>query len=213
MTRMNRIILIFILGCLLSGSLSRAYAGTRMAYRGFTGGMMVHTGFVWSNDITVSSLTGQTSTVPVCGAPFGIGGAIKFMFGRHLRIGAEGYVSTLTYGEYSSHAKTGWGGVLADCAWTLGKFRVFAGGTVGGGSQTNINILSPVKDDYVAEENISYRKYGFMALDPFAGVEYALTEKVNMVLKLDWLVNVSNPQDDFVTGPRLYIGFMFGHAD
>ena len=57
------------------------------------------------------------------------------------------------------------------------------------------------------------RKYAFFAVAPFAGAEYALTDKVNLVAKIDWLLNVTNPQDDFTTGPRLYIGFMFGHAD
>lgn len=188
-------------------------AGGGMRYRGFVGGMMVHSGFVGSDDLTVSSIHGQSRTVEVGGAPFGVGGAIKFMFGRHLRVGTEGYVSTLRYGEYSSHARTGWGGLLADCAWTAGRCRLFIGGTVGGGSQTSTTILSPVRDDYVAEEFISYRKYGFMALAPFAGVEIALTDKVNIVAKIDYLLNLSGRRTDFVTGPRLYLGFMFGHEE
>lgn len=232
---MKKVFLTLIAGCLMSGSLFSVQARTAesvsteenqaaetcpdrtgrrsMAYRGFIGGMMLHTGFVCSNDVTVTSLSGASQKVSLSGAPFGIGGAIRFMFGKHLRVGAEGYVSTLTYGEYQSHAETGWGGILADCAWKIGKCRLFVGGTVGGGSQTNTTILSPIVDDYIAEENISYRKYNFLAVDPFAGVEFSVTRKVNIVLKLDYLLNVSNPQDDFVTGPRLYVGFMFGHAD
>ena len=64
-----------------------------------------------------------------------------------------------------------------------------------------------------AEAARSYRKYGFAALAPFAGVEIPFGGKVNVVVKLDYLLNLSNPQDDFVTGPRLYLGFMFGHSD
>lgn len=184
-----------------------------LEYRGFIGGMMIHTGYVSSRDFTVTSLSGQTHEFNASGAPFGIGGAAKFMFGKHLRIGAEGYVSTLGYGENGSHTKTGWGGLLADCAWDLGKFRLFAGGTIGGGSHTDITIVSPIADDYTAEEFISYRKYGFAALVPFIGAEYALTHKVSLVAKVDWMLNLSGRQDDFVTGPRLYLGFMFGHAD
>ena len=184
-----------------------------MRYRGFIGGMMLHTGYVRSREVSIAGPAGDIHNISAEGAPFGIGGAIKFMFGKHLRIGTEGYVSTLTFGRYRSHAKTGWGGILADCTWQLGRFRLFAGGTVGGGGQTNTFILSPVRDDYLAEECISYRKYAFFAVAPFAGAEYALTDKVNLVAKIDWLLNVTNPQDDFTTGPRLYIGFMFGHAD
>ena len=176
--------------------------------------MMLHTGYVSSRDITVASPAAGSRTLAVGGAPFGIGGAIRFLFGKHLRVGAEGYVSTLTYGEYHSHAKTGWGGLLADSAWKVGnRCRFFVGGTVGGGSQTNTVILSPVEDDYVAEDFISYRKYGFMAVAPFAGVEVAVNRKVNVVFKADWLLNVTNPEDDFVSGPRIYVGFMFGHTD
>ena len=154
-----------------------------MRYRGFIGGMMLHTGYVCSREVSIAGPAGDTHNISAEGAPLGIGGAIKFMFGKHLRIGTEGYVSTLTFGRHSSHAKTGWGGILADCTWQLGRFRIFAGGTVGGGSQTNTFILSPVRDDYLAEECISYRKYAFFAVAPFAGAEYALTNKVNLVAK------------------------------
>lgn len=184
-----------------------------LEYRGFIGGMMIHTGYVSSRNFTVSSLSGQTHEFNASGAPFGIGGAAKFMFGKHLRIGAEGYVSTLGYGENGSHTKTGWGGLLADCAWDLGKFRLFAGGTLGGGSQTDITIVSPIADDYVAEEFISYRKYGFAAIVPFIGTEYAITKRISLIAKIDWMLKLGGRQDDFVTGPRLYLGFMFGHAD
>ena len=196
-----------------SGRAGAEDSARKMQYRGFIGGMMLHTGYAGSSDLTITSPGGESRTIGVRGAPFGIGGAIRFMFGEHLRIGSEGYVSTLHYGKYSSHAKTGWGGLLADCVWDLGKCRLFVGGTAGGGSQTNTTLLSPVGDDYTAEEFVSYRKYGFAALAPFAGVEIPFGGKVNVVVKIDYLLNLSNPQDDFVTGPRLYLGFMFGHSD
>lgn len=181
----------------------------RMSYMGFLGGMMIHTGYVWSNQFQVTSPAG-TNTMSMSGAPVGVGGSIRFMFGKHLRVGGEGYVSNLTYGEHRSHAKTGWGGLLADCAWDFKGWRFFIGGTVGGGSQTNTTLLAPIDDDYKTE-NVSYRKYGFAALAPFLGVEVPVTSKINFVAKLDWLFNVSNPQDDFVTGPRIYLGILFGH--
>lgn len=189
-----------------------AYEKRQGGYRGFSGGMMLHTGYVGSKDLNITSLQGTVHKQKVGGAPVGIGGAIKLMFGRHFRIGAEGYVSTLYYGRHDSHAKTGWGGILADCVWNLGRWSLFAGGTIGGGSQTNITIMSTIGDDYIAEENISYRKYGFAAIAPFVGAEYAVTPRINIVMKIDYLFNVTNPADDFVTGPRIYIGFMFGHS-
>ena len=135
-----------------------AYEKRQGGYRGFSGGMMLHTGYVGSKDLNITSLQGTVHKQKVGGAPVGIGGAIKLMFGRHFRIGAEGYVSTLYYGRHDSHAKTGWGGILADCVWNLGRWSLFAGSTIGGGSQTNITIMSTIGDDYIAEENISYRK-------------------------------------------------------
>ena len=189
-----------------------AYEKRQGGYRGFSGGMMLHTGYVGSKDLNITSLQGTVHKQKVGGAPVGIGGAIKLMFGRHFRIGAEGYVSTLYYGRHDSHAKTGWGGILADCVWNLGRWSLFAGGTIGGGSQTNITTMSTIGDDYIAEENISYRKYGFAAIAPFVGAEYAVTPRINIVMKIDYLFNVTNPADDFVTGPRIYIGFMFGHS-
>lgn len=173
---------------------------------------MLHTGYAGSSDLHITALDGTCTRVPVSGAPCGIGGTLKFLFGKHLRIGAEGYVSTLNYGENDSHAETGWGGILADCVWNTGKWNFFIGGTIGGGSQTNTTILSEINDDYTAEKCISYRKYGFAAFAPFAGAEYALTPKVNIVMKIDYMLNISNMKDDFVTGPRIYLGFMFGHA-
>ncbi len=191
---------------------AKAEGKGKMAYRGFLGGMMVHSGYVCSDAVNISSPSGAQS-VKAEGAPFGIGGAIRFLFGKHLRVGSEGYVSTLTYGEHKSKSKVGWGGLLADSAWRMGRFNLFVGGTIGGGAATNTAILSEIKADYIAEDFISYRKYGFFCLTPFMGAEFRVNKKVNLVLKADYLINLTNHQDDFVSGPRLYFGVMFGHTD
>lgn len=207
----NRILRIFILvSALVSAVSAGAQDKGRFAYRGFCGGMMLHSGYVRSGNFHVTGNSGDVKELSMSGMPSGIGGAVRFMFGEHLRIGSEGYVSKLTSGEYDSRIETGWGGFLADCVWQLRKCRVFAGGTVGGGSQTGTIILSPAGNDYKADE-IAFRKYRFMALAPFAGVEISLTPKMDIVLKADWLLSLSRKEDDFVSGPRLYLGFMFGH--
>lgn len=182
----------------------------KMAYRGFIGGMMLHSGYVKSGEFQVVSHSGETHDISTSGAPFGIGGSIRFLFGKHLRVGAEGYVSNYNYGQYSSHAKIGWGGFLADCSWDLKGCRLFVGGTMGGGSQTNTIVLSPTGGDYKTDD-IAYRKYGFAVFTPFAGIEIGVTEKIDIVFKADWLLNLSNRQDDFLSGPRIYLGIMFGH--
>lgn len=209
MARIIRYIVLFAAAAFL-GTAAEAQENRKMAYRGFVGGMMLHSGYVRSHGFQVTSHSGAVHDISMAGAPYGIGGAIRFLFGRHLRAGAEGYVSNLVFGKYRSHAETGWGGILADCAWDLKGCRLFVGGTVGGGSQTSTIILSPTGNDYRTDD-IAYRKSGFAALAPFAGVEISLTEKVDIMLKADWLLNLSSRQEDFVSGPRLYIGFMFGH--
>jgi hypothetical protein len=44
---------------------------------------------------------------------------------------------------------------------------------------------------------------------PFAGFEYALSKKIHLMCKADYIFNVSNPQADFLTGTRFYFGFAF----
>ncbi len=45
----------------------------------------------------------------------------------------------------------------------------------------------------------------------FFDIEYALTDKVHLVSKADWLLDATSRQSDFVRGPRVYFGFMFCH--
>lgn len=182
-------------------------------FTGYEGGMMIHSGFVSGGDVTFVSPSGTGTDVAIKGAPFGIGGALKVGFGRHLRVGGEGYVSTLNYGAHESSETIGWGGLLADCVWRKARWSWFVGGTVGGGGVKNVTLLSDMPVDFILEDgSSSYRKYGFVALTPFAGVEYAVTERIHLTAKVDWMFNVSNPQPDFVTGPRIYFGFMFCHS-
>jgi len=113
-----------------------------------------------------------------------------------------------TYFDFAQYAKIGWGGVLADCAWQIGKFAPFVGGTFGGGSQQNLTNFSEPKNDYALEE-VSYRKYGFLCLVPFVGTEFALSKRIHLVFKADYMFNLSNRQADFITGTRFYFGFTF----
>lgn len=181
-------------------------------FEGFTGGMMIHTGYVRADGLNLNTPSGETlENVKMSGMPFGIGGAIKIHLGQHLRIGSEGYSTRLNYGVKSSSSHIGWGGLLLDGTIKIGDWNLFAGGTIGGGGSTNITLTNPYKIDEVIEENVSFRKYAFFCLCPFIGFEYSLTEKINFTAKVDWLFNASNPQADFTTGPRLYIGIMFRH--
>lgn len=180
----------------------------RMGYSGFSGGMMLHLGYVQSGNFTFTSSSGFSETMQLSGLAFGIGGQLRVCFGEHLRIGGEGYVSEHKY-KNSSYTSIGWGGFLADCVWEIGKFSPFIGGTVGGGSQKNVTNFSAQKNDYNLDNIVSFRKYGFVCIVPFIGLEYALSTKIHLIFKIDYIFNVSNPQKDFTTGPRFYFGFSF----
>lgn len=186
-----------------------AGAENQMKYNGYSGGMMLHTGYVFGGQSTPQNGGALVATEKMQGMPIGIGGAVRLNFGKYLRVGTEGYSTTLYYGQKGSYATIGWGGLLADCAFTKDSHTFFVGATVGGGAFRNLTLTESMQQDWEVENNVSYRKYAFMAVTPFVGYEWAMTQKIHLVFKLDYLFNVTNPQPDFITGPRLYIGFMF----
>ena len=184
-----------------------------LAFSGYSGGMMVHSGYVSAGNVTFTPPNGGVPvTAKISGLPLGIGGALKIHFGKHLRIGTEGYSSNLRYGKNGSYEHTGWGGLLVDGVLPLGRWFPFAGITLGGGGVKNVTVLQDTTGDFALDDGTtSYRKYTFMALAPFVGVEYALTDRIHLVLKADWLLDATSRQSDFVRGPRVYFGFMFCH--
>lgn len=191
------------------------------SYNGYQGGMMFHVGYVESRQFQYSDLSGNAIGEPMRlrGAETGIGGALRVGFGKYLRVGIEGYVSTLKYGPNANSAKIGWGGLLLDSHWHVKRWTIFTGGVVGGGSYTHITLLdnpnfSPEDnrdDDFVIEnQNVSYRHYPFLAVVPFVGAEYLLTKRISLVAKIDYMFNVTHWSDDYMSGPRFFVGIMFG---
>lgn len=179
-------------------------------YSGFSGGMMVHSGYLQSQKFNITTNNGQNpQNLQAKGVPFGIGGAAKVHLGKYLRVGGEGYVSNLNYGEYNSIFNLSYGGVLVDCIWQNKRFSPYVGVLFGGGSTQNTTLFASTPDDFIAEENVSYRKNSFLALTPFVGVEYALNDKIRLTLKADYLVNLNSAPNDFASGVRVFIGFMF----
>jgi hypothetical protein len=184
---------------------------SRFAYTGFSGGMMVHTGYLGGGNITLTDLDGNLYSRTLEGAPTGIGGVARIHLGNHLRIGGEGYVSTLRYGGKGndSHARIGWGGLLADCMWKIRRWIPYVGGTIGGGGFKNLTLATSTPLDTQMETGASFRKYSYMVFVPFVGVEFAMTDKMRLNLKADWMLNLTNRQSDFASGPRIYFGISF----
>lgn len=186
-------------------------------YRGFSGGMMLHTGYLRSDCFSLYDFAhANLGELQIEGMPFGLGGALRFNFGteyHQLRVGGEGYTSTIKYSPNDSYEKIGWGGLLLDYYYHgSSRVRPFVGATFGGGGVKNHTYLEEVNSDYEIEAHSSFRKYSFFCMSPFVGIEIAVSKKMLLVLKADYLMNVSNRQSDFADGLRLYVGVIFNHS-
>ena len=183
-------------------------------FRGYTGGMMLHSGYIQSHPFDIYSTAAiHLGTMQIKGGATGIGGHVKFAFGTPtdmLRIGAEGHSSNVSYRPSPSYSHTGWGGLLVDYIHrSKGRVYPFIGCLIGGGGVKNHIIAEGSTDDFVTEPQAAMHRYAFMAVAPFAGMEVSLTPKLSLVVKADWLLNVSCRQNDFSSGLRLYVGILF----
>lgn len=173
-------------------------------FNGYDGGMMLHAGYISTyNHVLDITQKGWTK---------GIGGAIRFHLGNHYRIGTEGYVSTLGVMDNHSYIKTFWAGLLNDFYWKFGKFMPYAGLTVGGGTLTNCLIFEGTSFDWHPESEVIFKKDNIIAIDPFIGCDYCVSDTMHLTFKIDYLMNCHfNKSICFPTGPRFYIGFIFFH--
>ena len=206
-------------------------------YTGFSGGMLLHGGYLFSNDPTkVFSNTGLGSFEYVKGLPksgfcYGLGGLLRVHFINHIHLGGEGHVSTMPLMGTGSNVRTGWGGAFTDFYANWGKVRPMAGLSVGGGAMRRLYVpdQKPVEDPGATPEenttyNSSYVKTPFFYMDPYVGMEISLTSHIALMIRIDYmlpfgrtssgLTNLGNDVkwSNFMTpsGPRLYVGVMFG---
>ena len=183
-----------------------AEAQGRKFIKGFSGGMMAHTGYLSGCD--------NPYGYDASGATFGIGGVAKLHLSKHFRAGFEGYFSTMGLNKgvsSGSFNKVFWAGALADCFWQIGKLYPYIGATVGGGMETAFYMFEGDKHDWLPEASAVYNKKPFFAVDPFVGVEYAVGEALRLTLKADWLLAVNKDGLNRPMGPRIYFGFIFAH--
>lgn len=172
--------------------------------RGYDGGMMLHTGYL--NGIVLPFENHRAE-----GVPMGIGGALRVHMGDYLRVGFEGYTSSLPQLDNGSYVKCFWTGLLADCRWVRGRWMPYWGATVGGGKLTSFFMADGKSDDWEKEDEAIFNKQSFFAVDPFIGCDYIVSDSFHLTLKVDWLCGFGG--DDFYmpAGPRLYLGFIFFH--
>lgn len=176
-------------------------ATKRRVLTGFSGGMMLHTGY----------LDGRLPQVGyrAKGAPFGIGGAIRLHLGQHWMIGGEGYVSTLRQLHNGSYIRYGWGGVLGAFYWSFPHVAPYAGLTVGGGGRTAFLMFDGNSKDWQAENTVYFHKQSFCAVTPFIGCDFIATSFLHITVKADWLCPIAHGGLLAPNGPRFYVGVLF----
>ena len=217
--KMNKLLqyIVFVVCLLTTGSL---YAGESKpkVYQGFSGGMMGHVSYLFG----VNNDAPKTSEGVLCspqGGSFGLGGALRVHLWKHLRVGGEGFVSTMNSGttdmkhilQEGSYVRTGWGGLLVDACWRKEKIWPYIGGSIGGGAMRSLYVLEGSQEDWVAEDAAWLHKTSFFYINPYVGVDWCMTQKVHMTFRVDWMMALSSGDLLMPTGPRLLVGFMFCH--
>lgn len=198
---MNKGFILALLAVLLS--LNVQAQDNKKTFHGFDGGMMIHTGYLCGN---INALNYRAE-----GAPFGLGGVIRMHLGEHWRLGCEGYVSTLSQMGNDSYIRYGWGGIVGDFYWILGKFMPFAGLTLGGGANKNLLMMDGNKQSWAVLSNSYYINQGFFAVDPFIGCDFIVSKSFHLSIKVDYLNTVGKYYSQIPKGPRIYFGFLFYH--
>lgn len=199
---------------------------------GFSGGMQLHIGYAFSQspdalfrNASLRDLSNVTD-LPNDGVTLGLGGALRMHLIDHIHLGIEGGVSTMPLMKSGSNIRTGWGDVFCDFYFPLGPVRPLIGLGVGGGSSKRLfvpsNAEQTVNPGSQTVYNASYTTTPFFLLDPYIGLEFKLGGHSAMLIRVDYMLpfgskgSVLSKQDvswsNFITpsGPRLYVGIMFG---
>lgn len=209
---------IIVLACLLAAQTLYADDSQSKVYQGFSGGMMGHAGYLFGENADAPKADNGLICSPQ-GGTFGLGGALRVHLWKHLRVGGEGFVSTMNSGttnmkhvlQEGSYIRTGWGGVLMDACWRKEKVWPYIGGSVGGGAMRSLYVLDGNQDDWIAENKAYLHKQSFFYVNPYVGMDWCMTQKVHMTFRVDWMVALHAGEVVLPTGPRLLVGFMFCH--
>jgi hypothetical protein len=203
MKNMHKLLIIFL--CCISLLSATAQ---KFEFKGYTGGMFIHSGLIKSDDFEVTNSLGETSAHRIKNLTFGLGGKLVFQFGNHLRLGLEGYNSSVNYGDYKSSYSIGWGGLLAEYFHETRMASYFFGTTFGGGAVKNLVVTESQTLNFQTSE-ILRRRYETGIIAPYYGAEIKLTQKLRFVYKADYLFPITNKQNDWGRGFRWYVGINF----
>lgn len=208
MTKSLQTLAVAIAAILLSVT---AYSADNFKFRGFSGGMTIHTGYMQSRSFAVAGTDFTNFTIK--GAAAGIGGQFKLHFGseRHLfRTGMDGYGSNVFYKPQDSYFHAGWATVLFDYIY-CSKSRVhpYIGFGIGGGLIKNHLITDGSDLTDFGTDKVMMRKYVFIPVVPYIGMEISVTEKLRINIKADYMMNALGNRPDFAKGVRIYFGVLF----
>ncbi len=204
-------------------------------YTGFSGGMMLHIGYMFSDDprkIFSNAGLGNEEYVknlPKDGVGLGLGGTLRVHLLNHIHVGAEGGMSIMPLRGHGN-IRIGYGGALCDGYLNWGKTRPLLGLSLGGGVMKRL-YLPENPYTYVPEGttdttvyNASYTQTPFFYLDPYIGIEIDLNSHMALLLRIDYMLPFGRSGSTLTdlkngvnwgnfmtpTGPRLYVGIMFG---
>jgi hypothetical protein len=182
----------------------------KWGYKGYSGGMFVHTGYVQSGTFAVFDMQSNAINVKIKGATFGLGGKMSIYLNKYFRVGGEGYFSSCKYGANKSSCRIGWGGVTFDVLYPVKKWAPFIGITVGGGSSTNLISIEKHNNKNTATSVVHY-KIPLCIINPAIGVEFFASNRISLLFKIDYMLNVYKINNDYPHGPRFYLGVHFYH--
>ena len=186
-------------------------------FQGCSGGMMVHAGYLFGQPAGAILPTGEQ--ISMQGLTYGLGGSMRVNLMKHLRIGCEGFSSNVKSGmtdqhdflQKGSYIRTGWGGVIADACWRMEKVWPYIGAAVGGGAMRTLSLVDGTEEDWQPEELAMLTKQGFGYVNPYVGIDWCMTKRVHLTLRMDWMLALADKQLVLPTGPRFFFGFMFCH--
>ncbi|MCL2246379.1 MAG: hypothetical protein FWC10_04620 [Lentimicrobiaceae bacterium] len=177
-------------------------------YKGYAGGMFVHTGYVQSATFTVGDLQGNDIEQKIKGPVFGLGGKMGIFLHRNFRVGGEGYFSTCKYGAYKNSCRISWGGITFDLVYPVKKWMPFVGVTLGGGSSKHLIFIEKPQNNMKAEPVVHFSNTLYI-INPAIGVEFMASNKISLLLKIDYMLNISKKNHTYPQGVRLYLGVHF----
>lgn len=200
---------------------------------GFTGGVLLHVGYLFSDDprkVFSNSGLGTAGYVPANGFCYGLGGMLRMHMLNHIHLGVEGVISTSPMMTTGSNVRTGWGGVSCDAYTDWGSVRPMIGLMIGGGSMSRLYVPATPQTNWETSEdkinyNASFAKTPFFLIDPYIGLEIGLKSQLALMLRIDYMLPFGRSTSNLVTstadvnwsnfltphGPRLYIGLVFGN--